>query len=683
MADKVNSTEASHQSFRPPLIVQLNELVHQPLFQRSLQGPQRTGHKLDPRRLLPPHLLPIRPASRRIQPRRPREWSRALVHVSTPKFTNQRTRIRIRSFHVRPCTLRIPSTHGISSANTLLPTHHSDPLHTPSYPPLDITWNRFRAWLAREYPELGDTLNYGILPQDLALVEEQFGFELPRVVRESYLAVDGQEAESAAGCSEGLFFGMTLLPLDDVLEEWRFWREVDDDPSTGANPHLREEMRSVPTGWVRKAYSQRGWLPLIADKAGNYVGVDLNPDEGGSIGQVIVFGRDFDTKVVLWGGDGAAGWAKWLSFFVDDLESGDGYEIGGNDNSDEAEDDIGYESYFYDGTGRGQGDGGGDNGAGGGLRLAGEYRGWNVFEAWADRSLSKWFEMGLVTEPLEPPVEKVEEATLGVVLPPEGEVQNIVTDEAKSPKTPVSATAAAQPVPMINVTKAPAPLPVDLPTESDIEVPPSPSDSPRGSFHDDLEAGLGIGMREVQHDSTFARAQTNVTPVVTSVPISSSPPPTAQIPDLLADSAPLLQTDTIIAPSIPEPEPVVVVQEPQVEETAPPVIPASEQPEDEDAVDADTTIRLVGGGGISGLSLTEEPEETPAEGGEVDTDAESVADSVTSQSSVTPSGDASASTTKKKSKHKKTMSGLAGLKKLVGKKDSTASIKDAAAATSA
>lgn len=261
------------------------------------------------------------------------------------------------------------------------------------------TWNRIRTWLTREYPELGDTLNYGLLPQDLAQIEMQFGFALPAVVRQSYLVVDGQEAESAAGCSEGLFFGLTLLPLEDVLEEWRFWREVDDDPTTGANLRLRDMMQSIPPQWVRKDYSQRGWIPLIADKAGNYIGIDLNPGKGGAVGQVIVFGRDFDTKVVLWKGDGPAGWATWLASFVEELESGEGYEIGlGNDASEGSEDDVGFESYFYDGSGRGQGDGGGDSGTGGGLRLTGEYRGWSVLEAWADRSVRKWYEAGVIPD---------------------------------------------------------------------------------------------------------------------------------------------------------------------------------------------------------------------------------------------------------------------------------------------
>lgn len=209
---------------------------------------------------------------------------------------------------------------------------------------------------------------------------------------------NGQEAESAAGCSEGLFFGLTLLPLEDVFEEWRFWREVDTDPTTGANERLKEIMLSIPTGWVRKEYSQKGWIPLIADRAGSYIGVDLNPAEGGIPGQVIVFGRDFDTKVVLWRGDGLTGWAKWLAAFVEELESGEGFEVGPAETSDDSEDELGYEGYFYDGRGRGQGDGGGDTGGVGGLRLTGEYKGWNMMEAWADRSLRKWYEAGVITD---------------------------------------------------------------------------------------------------------------------------------------------------------------------------------------------------------------------------------------------------------------------------------------------
>jgi cell wall assembly regulator SMI1 len=164
-----------------------------------------------------------------------------------------------------------------SRQSTLLPTHNTPLSPSAPYPPLSHTWAWLRAWLGKEYPELGDTLNWGIPPEDLAQLEMQFGFALPAPVRESYLITDGQEPESSASCSEGLFFGLQLLPLEDVLDEWRFWRDVDKGPNTGVNSQLRELMQSILPGYVRREYSQRGWIPLVSDKAGNYLGVDMNP----------------------------------------------------------------------------------------------------------------------------------------------------------------------------------------------------------------------------------------------------------------------------------------------------------------------------------------------------------------------------------------------------------------------
>jgi cell wall assembly regulator SMI1 len=390
----------------------------------------------------------------------------------------------------------------------------------------------------------------------------QFGFSLPQVIRESYLVCDGQEAESAAGCSEGLFFGLTLLPLEDVLEEWRFWREVDSDPATGANENLKEIMQSVPPGWVRREYSQGGWIPLIADRAGNYVGVDLNPAENGQVGQVIAFGRDFDTKVVLWRGDGLTGWAKWLAAFVEELENGEGFELGPAETSDDSEDELGYESYFYDGKGRGQGDGGGDTGGVGGLRLTGEYKGWNVMEAWADRSLRKWHETGVITDvPLYPPEEDLkgkvcavyfqrpawiflltkidhyisglqvtDKVGLGVMDVNRGSGAEIpipvladVDEPIPPPTNPgINGKRASQKIPTISVTKAPAPLPVDLPTAQDIiEESPSP---PHTSFDDedgDLEAGRGRGL------ATTTKRETSLSQQRQQPSPSSSPGTTA------------------------------------------------------------------------------------------------------------------------------------------------------------
>ncbi|KAH8833933.1 hypothetical protein DL96DRAFT_1703567 [Flagelloscypha sp. PMI_526] len=418
-----------------------------------------------------------------------------------------------------------PTYASLDASKSVLPMHH-DARHSTTnsggnYTPLAKTWHRLRTWLAREYPELGDTLNYGILPEELANLEMQFGFPLPGPVRDSYLCCDGQEPESAASSADGLFFGLSLLPLEDVLEEWRFWRIVDDDPTTGANAKLRDVMQSIPPGWVRREYSQRGWIPLVADKTGNYIGVDMAPDEQGQSGQVIVFGRDFDSKIVLWRGEGTDGWSNWLASFVEELELGETFEIGASvEPGSGSEDDVGYESYFYDGMGKE----GGEAGSGGGLRLTGEYRGWNVLEALADRSVRKWYEAGVIAEGTLPVEEDAKgqvndlavqlgsgaEVAIPVVndqddpaegsssqlaptlneIPPSPTSTTALTQSVSQPATPLPQQVLKTRVPTIAVTKPPAPMPVELPTAGDIVALPSPPDSRSNSFDEDLESGM-------------------------------------------------------------------------------------------------------------------------------------------------------------------------------------------------
>ncbi|KAI0302124.1 hypothetical protein BC826DRAFT_987373 [Russula brevipes] len=525
-----------------------------------------------------------------------------------------------------------------SRPTSLLPLHNTPLTPPPQYPPLEQTWSRIRTWLSAEYPELGDTLNYGMLPQDLANIEMQFGFSLPQVIRESYLVVDGQEPESSAGCSEGLFFGLHLLPLDEVLDEWRFWREVDDDPNTGAHSRLREFMQSIPPGWIRREYSQRGWIPLISDKTGNYVGVDLNPGEGGSLGQVIVFGRDFDTKVVLWRGDGPAGWACWLASFAEELESGEGFELGVSNESEGSEDNVGYEGYFFDGTGRGSGEGAGGMSAGG-MRLSGEYRGWTTLEAWADRSVRKWHQVGLVPDP---PVEKgkaPEKVGLGVLdlastaassgaevpIPVFVDVTNTASSHHNEGDVDVVSLETSQKasVPIISVTKPPAPLPVDLPTHDDI----TPANRDFELHPDDIES-TGSLMREVGHPARTTSDFSNLdhgrdslsSPKLTqnslsgdAAPLPSAPSASlSRVADLLSDSAPALGASPM-KPSL--------SARPSPRATPPPLLPVESTPTMGDDLDQEgggltTTVRLVGRGGEAGLVYGQEQSDEAGEGHE-------------------------------------------------------------------
>lgn len=78
-----------------------------------------------------------------------------------------------------------------------------------------------------------------------------------------------------------------------------------------------QRQRSVPPGAVHDTYAHRDWIPLVTDNAGNHVAVDLLPGATGKMGQIILFGREFDTKYVV-----APTWGDFLLGFARDLESG-------------------------------------------------------------------------------------------------------------------------------------------------------------------------------------------------------------------------------------------------------------------------------------------------------------------------------------------------------------------------
>lgn len=336
------------------------------------------------------------------------------------------------------------------------------PANAARYPPPHATLARLRALLNEQSPSLLDTLSPGLAssPADPALSSLRAAlapYELPRAVVDSYLAHDGQDPSlsssggGAAGGARigglGLVYGLWWLPLDQVEQEWRFWRKLEDAGGLQgggiggdafaarvggaaarkggrAHPYVPDEeegkgqgvadgddgnkgsdvpgMGSFPDGWVRKRYSHPGWLPLLTDRCGNYIGVDLDPPPPSSAsspsssasfpaapgapaakartygqpGQVIAFGREIDDKVVLFPGDGPGGWARFLAAFVDDVERGEFARLGERPGAgDGAVDERGWDDEEEGGGGRGARRGRRDSGSGGSSGEEEDWRG--------------------------------------------------------------------------------------------------------------------------------------------------------------------------------------------------------------------------------------------------------------------------------------------------------------------
>jgi cell wall assembly regulator SMI1 len=166
-------------------------------------------------------------------------------------------------------------------------------------------WARLKKWASVHLPTIIESLNPPASSDQLRKFEDSIKVKLPQEVWESYQVHNGQ------GDGPGIVYGLPILPLDDCLHNWRGW--------AGYEPvdYMDEGCCSFPSEFVRQAYFDPGWIPLTDDSGGNHIGIDLNPGQKGTAGQVIVFGPDDELHTVL-----ARNWRQFLADLAGELERG-------------------------------------------------------------------------------------------------------------------------------------------------------------------------------------------------------------------------------------------------------------------------------------------------------------------------------------------------------------------------
>ncbi|QID85277.1 Cell wall assembly regulator [Saccharomyces pastorianus] len=213
-----------------------------------------------------------------------------------------------------------------------------------------LAWRHIEFWTSEHNPDLNATLSDPCTQNDITHAEEDLEVSFPSSVKASFRIHDGQEdLESMTGTS-GLFYGLELMTLDQVVAMTQAWRNVAKNlnkrsqqglshvKSTGSSSSMERplsnkfklpnipDQKSIPPNAVQPVYAHPAWIPLISDNAGNHIGVDLAPSPNGKYAQVITFGRDFDTKFVV-----AGNWGEFLLLFANDLEAGNWYLVDDND----------------------------------------------------------------------------------------------------------------------------------------------------------------------------------------------------------------------------------------------------------------------------------------------------------------------------------------------------------------
>ncbi|ODQ46307.1 hypothetical protein PICMEDRAFT_58645 [Pichia membranifaciens NRRL Y-2026] len=214
--------------------------------------------------------------------------------------------------------------------------------------------------------------------KDLHVAQKHLGVRLPLPVLQYFMVHDGQEIPPSSTRKIGIMYGLQLLSLAEVVTMTNYWRKVsrkesnaryaaqdsfakeekqqeralyekeekliDNDPNFqivkkidrisekdlqnypdlvrnmsthSKNDYIKKlpDQKSYPPKKVKLQYANPNWIPLVTDNTGNHIAIDLEPDTDGIPGQVIIFGREYDTKYVI-----ADNWGQFMNKFALDFE---------------------------------------------------------------------------------------------------------------------------------------------------------------------------------------------------------------------------------------------------------------------------------------------------------------------------------------------------------------------------
>lgn len=154
-------------------------------------------------------------------------------------------------------------------------------------------------------------LKEGASDEEIRQAEKIIGISFPKELAELYKCNNGNIETSNEAIFLGGILGLDFLCIEEVVEEWEAWRELDDED-------LDEFSTSTPEKAIKCTYTNKGWIPFAADGGGNFIGIDMEPDVNGIAGQVINFGRDEDNKYVL-----AENLSQFLDLMIDIIRSDD------------------------------------------------------------------------------------------------------------------------------------------------------------------------------------------------------------------------------------------------------------------------------------------------------------------------------------------------------------------------
>jgi cell wall assembly regulator SMI1 len=173
-----------------------------------------------------------------------------------------------------------------------------------------VAWNTIHSWFAKHAPQKLEASGPPATDDEVKAAETELGRSLPEDLKAFYTLHNGIATDVFPSCVGFDSMGFTPLSLEQIVEEWRLWKDNSDagefaDSKAKAKPGIRPE-------WWNDA-----WVPFASNGGGDCQCVDLAPAQGGSIGQVISIWHDMDERRLL-----APSFVEFLEQIARGLESG-------------------------------------------------------------------------------------------------------------------------------------------------------------------------------------------------------------------------------------------------------------------------------------------------------------------------------------------------------------------------
>jgi cell wall assembly regulator SMI1 len=170
-------------------------------------------------------------------------------------------------------------------------------------------WAHIEAWLKSHAPH--EEMGPPATPEALAKLATALGGTLPPSLGESLRLHDGARFGISLKSGHGPW---TLLRASAIERDWKCLQSLHaelDEQYGDARRALRAD------GPVSAVWWRAEWIPFASNGAGDLLCVDMAPEPGGRVEQVVLYLRDPSPRKVM-----APSLAAFLEEFVDGLESG-------------------------------------------------------------------------------------------------------------------------------------------------------------------------------------------------------------------------------------------------------------------------------------------------------------------------------------------------------------------------